>query len=329
MKAIICTKYGKPNEVFQMVEVEKPIPKDNEVLIKIKATTVNAADCNIRGLSYIPTGLGFLAKLMLGFNKPKKSIQGSVFSGEVESVGKDVNRFKPGDRVYGSDGELGAYAEYLRRTEKGAITIIPNNIGFEEAATIPYGALTALYFLQDLAKVSRGQKVLIKGAAGGVGVYAVQLAKHFGAIVTGVCSTRNIDFVQSLGADEVIDYTKTDYTKTGKKWDVILDIVVGKTSFSKNKNSLSKNGKYLAIAGGLNDMLQMVRTSIFGGKKVYFGGGEKCEKLENFTSINQLIEAGDLKPVMDKNFPLDKIAEAHNYVESGSKRGNVSISVST
>ena len=182
MKAAVCTKYGKPEEVLQMVEVDKPIPKENEVLIKVRATTVNAADCNARGLSYIPTGLGFLAKLMLGFNKPKKSILGSVLAGEVESVGKDVKQFKPGDRIYGSSVELGAYAEYASWSEKAALTIIPENISFEEAASVPYGALTALYFLQDLAKIKSGQKVLIKGASGGVGVYAVQLAKYFGAI---------------------------------------------------------------------------------------------------------------------------------------------------
>ena len=327
MKAVVCIKYGKPEEVFQIKEIEKPVPKENEVLIKIRATTVNAADCNARGLTYIPTGLSFLAKLMLGFNKPKKSILGSVLAGEVESVGNDVKRFKPGDRIYGSSEKLGAYAEYASWSEKAALTIIPENISFEEAAAIPYGALTALYFLQDLAKIKSGQKVLIKGASGGVGVYAVQLAKYFGAEVTGVCSTRNTGFVKSLGADKVIDYTTTDYTKTGEQWDVILDIVVGKTSFIKNKNALTKNGKYLAIAGGLNDMIQMVRTSIIGGKKVFFGGGTNCEKLENFIFINQLIEAGNLKPFVDKIFPFDKMADAHNYVESGSKRGNIAVQV--
>jgi len=327
MKAVVCIKYGKPEEVFQIKEIEKPVPKENEVLIKIRATTVNAADCNARGLSYIPIGLGFLAKLMLGFNKPKNSILGSVLAGEVESVGKDVKRFKPGDRIYGSSEKLGAYAEYALWSEKAALSIIPKNISFEEAAAIPYGALTALYFLHDMAKIKSGQKVLIKGASGGVGVYAVQLAKYFGVEVTGVCSTRNTGFVKSLGADKVIDYTTTDYTKTGEQWDVILDIVVGKTSFIKNKNALTKNGKYLAIAGGLNDMIQMVRTSIIGGKKVFFGGGTNCEKQENFIFINQLIEDGNLKPVVDKIFPFDKIVEAHNYVESGSKRGNIAVQV--
>lgn len=326
MKAAVCQKYGPP-EVLKMKEVEKPVPKDNEVLIKIRATTVNAADCNARGLSYIPSGLGLLAKLMMGFNKPKKSILGSVVAGEVESVGKDVKRFIPGDRVYGSSDELGAYAEYTCWNENSALTKIPDNIDFGEAASIPYGALTALYFLQDFAKIESGQKVLIKGASGGIGVYAVQLAKFFGAQVTGVCSSQNLAFVQSLGADSVIDYKKTDYTKTGEKWDIILDVVVKKTSFSKNKNALTSNGKYLAIAGGLNDMLQMIWTSVKGGKKVLFGGGTNCEKPENFDFINQLLENGSLKPVIDKSFDFEELVEAHRYVEAGQKQGNVVITV--
>lgn len=326
MKAIICTQYGPP-EVLQITEVEKPVPKENEVLIKIRATTVNAADCNARGLSYIPAGLGLLAKVMIGFNKPKKSILGSVLAGEVESVGKAVIKFKPGDRIYGSSDELGAYAEYACRKEKSALFLIPKNLTFEEAASIPYGALTALYFLHNLAGLKPGQTVLVKGASGGVGVYAIQLAKYFGAEVTGVCSTPNIEFVKSLGADKTIDYTKTDYTKTGEKWDIILDVVVGKTSFSKNKNALTKNGKYLAIAGGLNDMLQMIRTSVAGGRKVYFGGGANCEKPENFNFLNQLLENGNIKPVIDSSFPLEKIVQAHRHVETGRKKGNVVITI--
>lgn len=326
MKAVVCEKYGSP-EVLHLVEVDKPVPKDNEVLVKVKATTVNAADCNARGLTYIPSGLGILARLMLGFNKPKKSILGSVLAGEVESTGKDITQFKPGDRIYGSSEELGAYAEYACWTEKSLLSKIPENLNYEEAASIPYGALTALYFLKDLAKIESGQKVLIKGASGGVGVYAVQLARYFGAHVTGVCSTSNTGFVKSLGADHVIDYTQTDYTQTGEKWDIILDVVVRKTSFSKNKNSLTPNGIYLAIAGGLNDMLQMLWTSIRGGKKVYFGGGKDCEKIENFDFINQLLENGNLKPVIDKSFSFEQLGEAHRYVETGHKKGNVVIRV--
>ena len=181
--------------------------------------------------------------------------------------------------------------------------------------------------MQDLAKIKHGQKILIKGASGGVGVYAVQLAKYFGANVTGVCSTQNTEFVKTLGADKVIDYKKTDYTKTGEKWDIILDVVVGKTSFSKNRSSLMPNGKYLALAGGLNDTMQMIWNSLRGGKKVYFGGGTNCEKIENFNFVNQLLENGDLKPVIDRSFPFEKLVEAHQFVESGHKKGNVVITV--
>jgi NADPH:quinone reductase-like Zn-dependent oxidoreductase len=326
MKAYLCEKYGPP-EVLQLKEVEKPIPKDNEVLIKVHASTVNAADCNVRGLSYIPTGLRFVAKSMLGFNKPKNSIIGSVLAGEVEAIGKNVTSFKVGDQVYGTGPQLGAYAEYACRPEKEALALKPKNISFEEAATVPYGALTALYFLRDVVKVSPGQKVLVNGASGGVGVYAVQLARYFGAEVTGVCSSRNLEFVRSLGAHRVIDYTREDASQTGESWDVILDMVVGKTSFSCFKNSLTHKGYYVAVAGGLRDMLQMMRTSLGRGRKVIFGGGSACEKKENLEFLNNLIEEGKLKPVMDKSFSFKDLVEAHRYSESGAKRGSVAIKV--
>ncbi len=326
MKAFICEKYGPPN-VLKLKEVNKPIPKENEVLIKVHTTTVNAADCNARGLSFIPTGLKLIAKLMMGFKKPKKKILGSVLAGEIEAIGKDIKSFKIGDKVYGTSDQLGAYAEYACRTEESTLIKIPDNISFEEAASIPYGALTALYFLQNMAEIKSSQKVLIKGASGGVGVYAVQLAKYFGAEVTGVCSTRNIEFVRSLGADKVIDYSKEDFTRANEKWDVILDIVVKNTSFSKHKKSLNTNGYYLAIAGGLNDMLQMMWTSIKGGKKVMFGGGNNCGNFENFNFINELIEKRELKPVIDKSFSFQQMIEAHQHVEGGSKRGNITIKV--
>lgn len=326
MRAVVCEKYGPP-EVLELKELEKPVPKDHEVLIIVHASTANAADCNIRGLSFIPTGLGLIAKLMLGFGKPKMSVMGSVFAGEIEAVGKAVTSYKPGDRVFGSSPELGAYADYACRPEKGAIAIMPKNISYEEAATVPYGALTALCFLRDMAKIKSGQKVLIKGASGGVGVYAVQLSKYFGAEVTGVCSTSNIEFVRSLGADRVIDYTKEDFTKSGEQWDMIFDIVVGKTSFSRNKKSLHPNGTYLAVAGGLNEMLMMLWTSIRRGKKVLFGGGTSCERKENLEFLKQLIEDGKLKPVLDRSFTLEQVVDAHRYVESGHKKGNIAIRI--
>jgi len=326
MKAYVCEKYGPP-EVLQLKEVENPVPKDNEVLIKVHATTVNAADCNVRGLSYIPTGLGFIAKSMLGFKKPRISITGSVLAGEVEATGEKVTSFKIGDQVFGTGPELGAYAEYACRPEKGALALKPGNTSFEEAATVPYGALTALYFLRDVAKVSPGQKVLVNGASGGVGVYAVQLARYFGAEVTGVCGTRNVEFVKSLGAHKAIDYTQEDPAKMGEKWDVILDVVVGKTSFTRFKKSLTSRGYYLAVAGGLGDMLQMIRTSFAKGKKVIFGGGTACEKKENLEFLKDLIEEGKLKPVLDKTFPFKDLVEAHRYTESRSKRGSVAVSL--
>lgn len=326
MKAVVCEKYGPP-EVLELKEVDKPIPKDNEILIKIHASSVNAADCNVRGLSYIPTGLGLLARFMLGFRKPKISIIGSVFAGVIEKVGKDVKSFKPEDKVFGTGSELSAYADYMCRSEYGAIAKKPENISFEQAATIPYGALTALYFLWDRAKVKSGQKVLVRGASGGVGSYAVQLAHYFEAEVTGVCSTDNVEFVKSLGADHVIDYKKENFTKTGEKWDIILDIVVGDTSFSRFKNSLSPKGYYLAVAGGLNDAIQMILTSISGGKKVIFGGGTAAETKENMIFLKEIIEEGKLKPVLDRTFPLHEIVEAHRYVEDAHKRGNIAIKV--
>lgn len=326
MKAVVCERYGPP-EVLMFKEVDKPVPKDNEVLVKMHATSVNAADCNTRGLTYIPKGLGLLARLMLGFNKPKISILGSVLAGEVEEVGKDVITFKPGDRVYGTGPKLGGYAEYVCRTEEGAFAVIPDSITYEQAATIPYGALTALYFLRDKAKIQSGQKVIVNGASGSVGVFAIQLAKHFVAEVTGVCSTKNLEFVHALGADQVIDYTKEDFTKRDEKWDIIFDMVVGKTSFSRNKNSLYPHGYYLAVAGGLNDMFQMIRTSLTGGRKVVFGGGTACERKENLLFLNELMEAGKLNLLVDKTYPFEQIVEAHRYVESGQKRGNIAVTV--
>lgn len=326
MKAAVCEAYGPP-EVLTIKELEKPVPGDGDVLIKVHASSVNAADCNMRGLTYIPSGLGFLARLMLGVNKPKISIQGSALSGVVEAVGKDVQAFKAGDEVYGSGPKLGGYGEFASWPEKGSLALKPKNISHEEAATVPYGALTALYFLRDKAGVCEGQKVLINGASGGVGVYAVQLARHFGAEVTGVCSTANVEFVKSLGAQHVIDYTKENVSASGLKWDAILDVVVGATSFSKYKNSLQAKGFYLAVAGGIGDMLQMARTSIAGGRKVVFGGGSDSEKIENLLFLNELIEKGELKPVMNRSFAFEQIVEAHRYAESGKKRGNVAITL--
>jgi NADPH:quinone reductase-like Zn-dependent oxidoreductase len=327
MKAIVCTEYGPP-EVLQLKEVEKPTPKDNEVLIRIYATSVTTGDCNARGFVFIPPGLGLLARLMLGFRKPKNPILGADLAGEIEAVGKDVKSFKPGDPVYGIDGNsVGAYAEYKCMSEAGALAIKPANMTYEEAVAIPFGALTALYFLREKANIQSGQKVLVNGASGAVGTAAVQIAKALGAEVTGVCSTKNLEMVKSLGADHVIDYTQEDFTQNGETYDIILDSVVGKTSFSRCKNSLKPNGFYLAVAGGLPEMIQMVWTGMVGSKKVIFGGGEACERKEYLIFLNELIEAGKLKAVIDKRYPLEQIVEAHRYVDQGHKKGNVVITV--
>jgi NADPH:quinone reductase-like Zn-dependent oxidoreductase len=326
MKAVICEKYGPP-EVLAYGEIDRPVPGPGEVLVKVHASSVNAADCNCRGFTYVPSGLGFLARMMLGYKKPKLPVLGSVLSGLVEEIGEGVSTFRKEDKVYGTGPEMGAYAEYAIRKADGAIALMPENLDFEEAATVPYGALTALYFIRDAAGIKKGQKVLVIGASGGVGMYAVQLAKYFEAEVTGVCSTKNVEFVRSMGADRVIDYSREDIIQTGKTWDIIVDIVVRKTSFRKVKKILNTGGKYLAIAGGLNDMLQMVLSSFRKSKKVIFGGGAACEKKENLEFLSRLIEQNALKVHVDKTFNFDEIVEAHHYVEAGSKQGNIALKI--
>jgi len=327
MKAIVCQEYGPP-EVLKLKEVEKPAPGDNEVLIRIYATSVTTGDCNARGFSFIPPGLGLLARLMLGFKKPKIEILGSVLSGKIESAGKNVSLFTRGDQVFGVDGEaLGTYAEYVCMAEDSVLALKPVNMSHEEAAVIPFGALTALYFLREKGNIQNGQKVLINGASGNTGMAAVQIAKYFGAEVTGVCSTKNIDLVKTLGADKVIDYTKEDFTQNGESYDLIFDPVVGKTSFSASKKVMAPKGHYLAVAGGLKEMVQMLWTSIIGGRKVIFGGGMDCEKKEYLVFLKELIEAGHLKSVIDKSYSLEQMVEAHRYIESGEKKGNVAVTL--
>jgi NADPH:quinone reductase-like Zn-dependent oxidoreductase len=253
---------------------------------------------------------------------------GTELAGEVEAIGEAVTLFKKGDQVFGIGSDrFGAYAEYACRPEKGALAIKPANLTYEEAAALPFGAGTALYFLRDMAKIKRGQKVLVNGASGGVGVYAVQLARHYGAEVTGVCSTANVELVKSLGADKVIDYTREDFTQNGETYDVIVDIVVGKTSFSRYKNSLKPKGLYLAVAGGLQEGVQMLWTSITGGKKVIFVSS--TERKEDLVFLKDLVEAGKLKPVIDRRYPLEQTAEAHRYVDTGHKKGSVVITVAS
>jgi NADPH:quinone reductase-like Zn-dependent oxidoreductase len=319
MKAIVYTKFG-PAEVLEVKEVTKRSPRDNEVLIRIVAATVAAEDPGMRA----HPGLN-------GFLKPKKSILGFYLAGEVETVGKDVKRFGEGDQVYGNTGLslLGAYAEYICMPEEGALAIKPANITYEEAAALPNGALTALPFLRDKGNIKSGQKVLINGASGAVGTSAIQLAKYFGAEVTGVCSPANLEVVKSLGADQVIDYTKEDFTKNGRTYDIIFD-TVGKSPFSRCKDSLTENGVYLATVPSPAAFLQMLWGSWAGGRKVGIaatGLRSSQEKTRELIFLNRLIEAGKIKAVIDRYYPMEQIADAHRYVEAGHKKGNVVITM--
>ena len=322
MKAIVCTKYGPP-EVLQLKEVAKPIPKDNEVLIKIFTSTVSSADINLRGAEY-PTFLWLPLRIISGFRGPRKKILGVEFAGEIEAVGKDVKRFKEGDQVFGLSVAIGTHAEYICLPEDGVLAIKPTNTTHEEASAVPFGGLAALPFLRDKGNIQSGQKVLINGASGSVGTAAVQLAKYFGAEVTGVCSTANLELVKSLGADKVIDYTKEDFTKTGQTYDIIVD-TVNKSSFSRCKGSLNQRGTYLVTNLTLAIILQMLWTSIMGSKKVILGIGS--EKTKDLIFLKEIIEAGKIKAVIDRRYPLEQTAEAHRYVETGHKKGNVVIIV--
>jgi NADPH:quinone reductase-like Zn-dependent oxidoreductase len=324
MKAMVYTEY-RPPDALQLTEVEKPAPKEGEVLIKVYATTVTSGDYRARNLDLSARIMGLIFGFNFGLTRSKNTILGSELAGEIESVGKDVSLFKEGDQVFGSTGEgFGAYAEYICLPEDGELAIKPANMTFEEAAAVPVGAHTALFFLRDKANIQSGQKVLIYGASGGVGTAAVQFARYFGAEVTGVCSTTNLELVKSLGADKVIDYTKEDYTESGQTYDVIYE-TVGKSLFSRNISSLKQKGIYLAGNPGMSSMVQMLWTSMTSSKKVLFGpapGGK-----EELVTIKELIEAGELIPVIDRCYPLEQIAEAHRYADKGHKKGSVVIIV--
>lgn len=317
MKAAVYTQYGPP-EVLQVKQVEKPTPKANEILVRIKATAVNSGDWRLRKAD------PFAVRLIFGLIRPKINILGSVFSGEVESVGEDVKHFKAGDFVFGhTNMRFGAYAEYICVPENGSLALKPANISHKEAAVIPFGGVTALHFIKKAA-INPGQKVLVVGASGAVGTAAIQLAKSFGADVTGVCSTANIALVKSIGADKVIDYTKENFTKNGETYDFIFDAVKA-IGVTRSVKSLNKNGQLILSAAGMTEMLQGFWISITSNIKVMTG--VISHTAADIIFIKELIETNKFRPVIDRTYSLEQITEAHAYVEKGHKKGNVAIEV--
>jgi 2-desacetyl-2-hydroxyethyl bacteriochlorophyllide A dehydrogenase len=322
MKAIVWTSYGPP-EVLQIQDVEKPVPKDHEVLIKIHASTVMAGDCEMRNFN-MPAFLWLPMRLYFGILKPRIKIPGQELSGEIESVGATVTQFRKGDQVFApTEMNLGAHAEYICLPGNYAIVLKPPAVSYEEAATIPTGGLNALHFIRK-ANIQHGQQVLINGAGGSIGTYAVQLAKYLGAEVTAVDVTRKLEVLRSIGADHVIDYTQEDFSKRGKTYDTIIDIV-GKHSFSRCVRSLKKNGIYVMGNPGFFEMIRGLWISLSGNKKIRPAVADY--KAEDLIYLRELIEAGKIRSIIDKQYSLEHIADAHRYVDTGNKTGNVVITV--
>ncbi len=318
MKAIAWTKYGEP-KVLKLKEFKKPVPKNNEVLIKIHASSVTAGDARLRAMQ-VPTGFWLLTRLAFGLTKPRKKIIGMDFSGEIEFIGKDVKLFNKGDLVYGTTGmKLGANAEYVCVSQQSSLVKKPNNITHEQAAAVIFGGLTAIHFLRDKVNIQRGQKVLINGASGAVGTAAIQLAKYFGAEVTGICSTSNIELIESIGAKNSIDYTKSDVLENKQKYDVILD-AVGNLSVSRLRNSLTKEGKLILINADLPTILFSITQN-----NIICGVADESKEALDF--LRELVEEGDFKAVIDRIYPLEQVAEAHRYVDTGRKKGNIVLTV--
>ena len=323
MKAMVCTKYGSP-DVLQLQEVEKPVPTSNEVLIKVHAATATTASVIGR------TGKPHFVRLFFGLSKPRKPILGQELAGEIEAIGSDVKSFKVGDKVFGMTGtELGAHAQYKRMNENSALTSMPQNATFDDAAAIVEGGLTALNFLKHKAGIQEGQHVVIYGASGSVGTASIQVAKAFGTTVTAICSSANFDLVKSLGADFAIDYRQENFTENGSTYDIIFD-TVGKLSFSRCKNSLTPTGIYLD-AGGIGTIFPMMWTSLFGGRKAmlattYTRSAEA--NLADLETLKTLFEQGSFRAVIDKRYPLDDLTSAYRYVDTGRKKGNLVINIS-
>lgn len=330
MKAIVYTEYGSP-AVLHLEEVAKPAPKDNEILVRVYATPVNYGDLTARNFANLtpgefnmPAPLWLPTRMAFGWNKPKINILGSELAGEVEAIGRQVKKFKPGDQVFAYVGmKMGANAEYLCLPENGTVALKPANLTYEQASVLPYGTIMAASLLRK-ANLQPGQKVLINGASGGIGSMAVQLAKHFGAEVTGVCGALRVEYVKSLGADKVIDYTREDFTRNGETYDLIFDIL-GRSSYSRCKHSLKPDGIYLLASFKMKPLFQMLWTSRIGTKKVICALAS--EKSEDLVFIRELVEAGKIKAIIDRCYPLEQAAEAHRYVEAGHKKGNIVITV--
>jgi len=326
MKAVVTTKYGPP-EVLELREVEKPTPEDNQVRIKIHATTVTAGDCEMRSLK-LPLGYQLVLRMGFGFRRPRREIPGTEVAGEIEAIGKDVKKFKVGDQVFGACGmKFGANAEYVCLPAvpgemEGGVTIKPANMTFEEAATVPFGGRDSLHFLR-LGNIQNGQKLLINGAGGSIGTFAIQLAKHYGAEVTAVDSTAKLDMLRSIGADHVVDYTQEDFTQNGEIYDVIFD-VIGKVSFSHTEKSITQNGTYL-LANPVSQMFQALWTKMRSSRKIIMQTASGT--IADLVFLRGLIEEGKLKTIIDRTYPLEQIVEAHKYVQKGGKLGNVVITV--
>ncbi|RPH96545.1 NAD(P)-dependent alcohol dehydrogenase [candidate division KSB1 bacterium] len=330
MRAIVFTEYGAP-DVLHLQDVEKPVPKDNEILVKVRATSVGYGDLLARRLNEVtmrefnmPSLFLLMAKFYFGFRRPRVHVLGSEFAGEIEAVGKSVKSFKAKDQVFGYLGQnMGAYAEYVCVPETGTVDFKPANMTYEEAAVIPMGSIMAIHLLREM-HIQKGQNVLIIGASGGIGSAAVQIAKYYGAHVTGVCGAARFDFVKALGADEVLDYTKDDYQRNAARYDLIVDIL-GRGSFSQARNALKPNGKYLFVSFKIRQLIQAKRGKTADGKHAICGlaPGSKAD----LDAVRELIVAGKMKSIIDKSFPMEQAAEAHRYAESGQRKGPVAITI--